>query len=127
MRKLGIGLILVFLLGAIVSCTTFKVTDVQVVKERQEYESLGVFNVTVNVHEFIGSAGGHNLFNASAENMNPEIYDAIQREITKLGGDAAVDVSIEYKATFVDMLLNYVTGFVYAPAHAVITGTVVKY
>ena len=115
------------LIGAIVSCTTFKITDVQIAKERQEYESLGVFNVTVNVHEFIGSAGGTNLFNATAENMNPEIYDAVQREITKLGGDAAVDVTIEYKATFVDMLLNYVTASIYAPAHAIITGTVVKY
>ena len=51
MKKVIAGLLALMLIGAIVSCTTFKITDVQIAKERQEYESLGVFNVTVNVHE----------------------------------------------------------------------------
>jgi hypothetical protein len=36
-------------------------------------------------------------------------------------------VTIEYQASFVNILLNVVTFNIYAPAEAHITGTIVKY
>ncbi len=110
-----------------VSCTTFKFEGAQVTKEIPSYNSVGNFDVTVKVHEFLGASGGTNLFNVTADAMDTKIYDTVQREIQKYTGDAAVNISIEYRAGFVDLLLNGVTFGIYAPATARIKGTVVKY
>lgn len=109
------------------SCTTFKLEGTQVTREIPSYTSVGTFDITVKVHEFLGSSGGANLLNVTSDAMNTKIYDAIQREIQKFTGDAAVNISIEYKAGFVDLLLNGVTWGLYAPGTAHVTGTVVKY
>lgn len=79
------------------------------------------------VNEFLGTSGGANIVNATATNMDNPIYDAVRREINKYSGDAAVNVTVQYEASFVDLLLNGITFGVYAPAHAKIKGTVVKY
>jgi len=120
-----LGLILIVLVA--VSCTTFKLDGTQVTREIPSYNSVGTFDVSVKVHEFLGSSGGANLLNITADAMNNPIYDAIQREIQKYSGDAAVNISIEYKAGFIDILLNGLTGGIYAPATAEIKGTIVKY
>ena len=127
MRKFAglFGLILVALIAA--SCTTFKMEGAQVTREIPSYNSVGTFDVTVKVHEFLGASGGANLLNITADAMNNPIYDAIQREIQKYSGDAAVNISIEYKAGIIDILLNGITGGIYAPATAEIKGTIVKY
>ncbi|MFQ3619920.1 MAG: hypothetical protein SNJ78_03135 [Spirochaetales bacterium] len=109
------------------SCTTFKFEGAQVTKSIPSYNTVGTFDVTIKVHEFLGSSGGVNLLNITAEAMDTKIYDTIQREIQKYTGDAAVNVSIEYKAGFIDLLLNGLTFGIYAPATAHIKGTVVKY
>ncbi|MEM5948030.1 hypothetical protein WKV44_05700 [Spirochaetia bacterium 38H-sp] len=88
---------------------------------------MGEFDITVKVNEFLGNSGGTNLLNLSADAMDTAIYDAIQREIQKYTGDAAVNVIIEYKAEFLDLLLNNFTFGIYAPATAHVTGTIVKY
>jgi hypothetical protein len=111
----------------IASCTTFQVSGVQMNNETPSYQSVGEFEKTIAVHEFLGSPGGTNLLNVTATNMDEEIFDAIRREIEKFSGDAAVNVVIKYEATFVDILLNGVTFGAYAPAHATITGTIVKF
>lgn len=127
MRKFA-GLLGLILLGLVaVSCTTFKLDGTQVTREIPSYNSVGTFDVTVKVHEFLGASGGANLLNITADAMNNPIYDAIQREIQKYSGDAAVNISIEYKAGFIDMILNGITGGIYAPATAEIKGTIVKY
>jgi hypothetical protein len=110
-----------------VSCTTFKFEGAQVTREIPSYNAVGTFDITLKVHEFLGTSGGANLLNVSSDAMNTKIYDAIQREIQKYTGDAAVNISIEYKASFIDMLLNGFTWSLYAPATAQIKGTVVKY
>jgi hypothetical protein len=115
------------ILGAVVSCTTFQVTGVQMNKETPAYEAVGQFWVEVTVHEFLGSSGGANLFNVTATEMNEEILKAIRFEIEKYGGDAAVNVQITYEATFIGILLNAITWSIYAPARATIRGTVVKF
>ncbi len=126
-RKLLVFVLLGALAFAIVGCTTFKFSGAQITTQLPAYTSVGTFDITVWVNEFLGSSGGANLLNITADAMDAPIYDAIQREIHKYSGDAAVNVTIEYNASFVDILLNGITGGIYAPAEAHITGTVVKY
>jgi hypothetical protein len=128
MRARNVALaVLVVLAVALSGCTSFKFAGAQITKEIPSYNSVGTFDITVPVNEFLGQSGGTNLFNVTAEAMDTEIYDAIQREIQKYTGDAAVNVTIVYEATFLDILLNGITFGIYAPAHAHITGTIVKY
>ena len=112
---------------AVSACTTFQVSGAQVTTEIPSYTAVGDFDIVVNVNEFLGNSGGINLFNVTADKMDPAIYDAIQREIRKYTADAAVNVTIEYKAKFTDILLNVITLSIYAPAHAYVSGTIVKY
>ena len=114
-------------MGLVVSCTTFQVSGVQMNKETPSFQTVGQFETSVAVHEFIGESGGMNLLNVTATNMDEKIFDAIRREIEKFSGDAAVNVTIKYEATFVDLLLNVLTASIYAPAHATISGTIVKF
>ena len=112
---------------ALASCTTFKISGAQVTKVMPNYVSVGEFDITVKVFELLGSAGGANLFNVTSDAMDAKIYDAIQREIQKYTGDAAVNITIEYKAEFVDIIINSLTGSILAPATAHVTGVIVKY
>jgi len=124
----GIRLLTLLVVGLfVVSCTTFKFEGAQVTRDIQSYNSVGTFDITVKVHEFLGSSGGANLFNVTSDAMNTVIYDAIQREIQKYTGDAAVNISIEYQASFIDLLLNGITYGIYAPATARVKGTIIKY
>ena len=113
--------------GLIASCTTFQVSGVQVNKATPSFQSVGEFQKTIAVNEFLGSSGGANFANVTATNMDEQIFDAIRREIEKFSGDAAVNVTIKYEATFIDLLLNGITSGIYAPAHATISGTIVKF
>jgi len=119
------GIVLMVLFAA--SCTTFQLSGIQMNEEMPSYQTVGEFETSVMVNEFIGSSGGTNLVNATATAMDNPIYDAVRREINKYSGDAAVNVTVKYEATFVDLLLNGFTFGLYAPAHAKIEGTVVKY
>jgi len=109
------------------SCTTFKVSGLQITKDMPAYDTVGEFDITVKVMEFLGSAGGSNLFNVTADQMDTEIYDAIQREIDKFSGDAAVNVEIEYIASAGNILVNGLTASILAPAQAHVTGVIVKF
>ncbi len=124
----GIVLALVVALTvALVGCTTFKFSGAQVTAKLPSYTKVGTFDVTIWVNKFLGTSGGATLFNVTADAMDTPIYDAIQREIQRYSADAAVDVTIDYKASFVNILLNGLTSGIYAPATAHITGTLVKY
>ncbi len=109
------------------SCTTFQLSGAQITREIPSYNQVGNFDITVKCHEFLGASGGANLFNVSSDAMDTAIYDAIQREIQKFTGDAAVNVEIRYEASFIDLLLNGLTWSLYAPATAHISGVIVKY
>ncbi len=119
----GVAAVLLF----VGSCTSFQLSGIQMNEEMASYNTVGEFETTVSVHEFLGGSGGTNLANVTADGMDNPIYDAVRREISKFSGDAAVNVTVVYKATFVDLLLNGFTLGIYAPAHAHIKGTVVKY
>ncbi len=112
---------------AVGACTTFQLSGIQVVEDMPGMQPIGDFEVKVSVHEFLGNSGGANLFNASATAMDNEIYDAIRREVEKRSGDAAINVTVEYQASFVNLLLNGLTFGLYAPATAHLSGTVVSY
>ena len=128
MKVKRIALVLFIVLVVVLSsCTTFKLSGTQVTKEIPAYDAVGTFDITVKVNEFLGSPGGANLGNISADAMDTKIYDAIQREIQKFTGDAAVNVVVEYRAEFIDILVPLITFGIYSPARAHITGTIVKY
>lgn len=111
----------------VASCTTFKVSGVQVTGANPAYTKLGDFKTNVWVHEFLGASGGANLINITSDSMDTPIFEAIKREIMKLSGDAAINVTITYQAGLIEIILNGLTGGIYAPATAEITGTIIKY
>ncbi|MDA3851050.1 MAG: hypothetical protein PF447_07225 [Spirochaetaceae bacterium] len=125
--KSMITLLVIAMVLLVSSCTTFKVSGLQINSEMPSYNNVGDFDITVKVTEFLGAPGGANLANISSDNMDTEIYDAIQREIQKMSGDAAVNVEIEYVATLGNYVANAVTFSIFAPAKAHITGTIVKF
>jgi hypothetical protein len=129
MRSMRIALLALgaALMIALAGCTSFKLTGAQVTAQVQPYTVVGKFDINVWVNKFLGGSAGINLFNISADATDGPIYDAIQQEIQKYSADAAVDITIEYRASFVNLLLNWVTANIYAPAEAHITGTIVKY
>lgn len=122
--KMGAALVALL---AIAGCTTFQLSGIQVVEDMPGMQPLGDFEIIVPVNEFIGAPGGANLFNASATAMNNPIRDAIRREIENRSGDAAINVTVEYRASFVNILLNGLTLGIWSPAQAIVTGTVVSY
>jgi len=111
---------------AVVLCTSFQISGLEVAQPVSSGDLIGQFDIKVNVHKFLGSPAGTNLFNVSSDVTDPIIINAIRAEITKMGGTKATNVKIEYKATFVNFLLGWLTGYIYAPAVAHITGTVIK-
>lgn len=108
-------------------CTTFKFSGAAVTPRLSSYTKVGSFHITVKINKFLGNSGGMTLFNVTADATDGPIYDAIQREIQMHSADAAIDVAINYQATFVDLLLNYITAGIYAPATAEVSGTLITY
>lgn len=127
MKKLIKVTVIVGIVLAIAACTTFELSGVHIVEDMPSMQPMGDFETTVHVHEFLGNSGGANLFNVTADAMDNEIYDTIRREVEKRSGDAAINVTIRYEASFIDLLLNGITFGVYAPATATVSGTVVSY
>ncbi|MBN1685306.1 MAG: hypothetical protein JW852_01565 [Spirochaetales bacterium] len=127
MKKIAYALVAVLLIVFVMSCTTFKLSGIQVTKEIQSYQRVGEFKIEVPVMELLGASGGANIGNFTATAMDEKIYDAIQREISKYTGDAAVNVTVEYRFTLINAVLNSLTGSILAPAVAEVSGVIVKY
>ena len=125
-RALRVAVILILVMAA-ASCTTFKLSGIQITKAIPSYQTVGEFEISVSVMEFLGSAGGVNIANMTADAMDTKIYDAIQREISKFTGDAAVNVTVEYEVTLINAIVNGLTGAILAPATAQVSGVIVKY
>ena len=109
------------------SCTTFKMSGTSMNMDTPPFHNVGELDIVVNVHEWLGTSGGANLANISATNMDNKLYDSIEREVKKAGGDAVLNLNVEYKASFINILLNLITFNVYAPAQAHVTGNIIKY
>ena len=117
----------VLLIATASSCTTFRLSGIQLTKEIPSYQTVGQFEIKVPVMEFLGRSGGSNFLNVTATAMDTKIYDAIQREVQKMTGDAAVNVTVRYKVSFVGAIINALTFTILAPAVAEVSGSIVKY
>jgi len=119
---LALGAALVVLLA---SCTSFQISGVTIAKDASKATGTN-FAIDVKVTKFLGASGGNTLANLFADATDAAIVNAVKAEIAKAGGTSATNVTINYGSTVVDLLLNYVTGDIYAPATAHVTGTIVK-
>lgn len=108
------------------SCTTFKASGLAYGKI-QGTTTCGEFDKTITVWKLCGKAGGATLFNITQDGVDEKISAAIDKEIRAFGGDAAINVTIEQKASVVNMVVNSATGSILAPVQILIKGTVVKY
>jgi len=108
------------------ACTTFQASGFQVGMSTSGIEVLGDFSTKVYINKFLGQSGGTNFLNLSANATSGPIRDAIDREITKKGGTAAINVSVKFGSNPLQWFLNYLTINIWAPATATITGTVIK-
>ena len=106
-------------------CTTFK-ADGLAYLSNADYTILGHFEKTESIHKFLGNSAGTNLFNLSSDVTKDKIADLIFMEVQKKGGNGAVNVNVEYKATFFNLLLNYITSGIYAPSTIIISGDIIK-
>jgi hypothetical protein len=111
---------------ACLSCTTFQISGIEVPKQYSTGDVLGTFDINVKVHKFLGNSAGTNFANITSGSTDPKIVEAVKEEIARMGGSKAVNVKIEYKASFLNLLLNSITSSIYAPATAHVTGTVIK-
>jgi hypothetical protein len=119
MRKavlLGCAVVVLLIAG----CQTVTFQGIQAVKQVPAYTVVKDFSLTI--------ADPHLLAGLLPMGQpDRRIFTYIQDEITKLSGDAAIDVELDYGFTVVDYLLSVVTGSIYSPRTITIKGTVVKY
>jgi len=125
-NKLFLIVLAVCMLAFFAACTTFTASGFQVGMSTSGTEVLGDFSTTVRVHKFLGTSGGINLFNLSSNATNGPIRDVIDKEIQKKGGTAAINISVRYRASFIQKILNNITLKIWAPARVTIKGTVIR-
>jgi hypothetical protein len=112
-------------LFVLASCTTVSFQGLQMQKDLESYSVVKEFEITMKDTQLLGSGTGYGLI--SLNQPDERIFQEIRREIDKVSGDAAIDVTIEYKTTFTDMLLNGATAALYSPRTIKVTGTIVSY
>jgi hypothetical protein len=93
-------------------------------KNLQNYTVIKDFKTTIIDPRLIGYNTSWAL--ASLSRPDKRIFDTIRSEINKVSGDAAIDVTISYGVTFIDVALNWLTGGLYSPRTITVSGTVVK-
>jgi hypothetical protein len=62
----------------------------------------------------------------TSDATDPRVRSAIEKNIKKLGGDAATDVKIKYGSNPVQWLLTYLTFGIWVPGTVTVSGTVLK-
>jgi len=125
MKKTVLLVLSVLLIVLLASCTTFKADGLSSYTPK-DYEVLGQFEKSVTVNRFVGSPGGASLFNILEDAPGDAADKLIRKEIQKLGGSGAINIEIKYEAVFWNMLVNSITGGLWAPAKLTISGTVIR-
>ena len=130
-KRFGLGMltILLALCFGLAGCTTFQASGMQMglVINGQRYEKVGDFSQKAWANKFLGwGVNGGTLFNLSSDAADPKVRDAIEKNIKKLGGDAAIDVRIKYGSNPLQWILTAVTVGIWVPGTVTVTGTVVK-
>lgn len=118
--------LLVVLAVLLAGCTTFKATGIAAPVPGDSTTVVGKFHTTIWVNGFLGASAGAKLFNVTADVTDGAIRDAIDKAVSDKGGTSAVDITIEHRASFLDLLLNGLTWFIWAPAEIEISGTIIK-
>ena len=117
-RTVGLAALALVLLLA--GCQTVTFQGLPVVVKVPSYTVVKDFSITIADPHLIGGL-------VPMGQPDQKIFTYIQEQIEKLGGNAAVDVEIDYGYTAIDFLLNALTMNIYSPRTITITGTVVKY
>ena len=110
----------------VVSCRSFQISGMEISEQPTAGNVIGDFDITVGINKFLGSSGGTNLFNVSSEITDPRIVDAVKLQILNMGGSRAINVKVEHRASFLNLLLNGLTFNIWAPSYARVTGTVIR-
>ena len=116
----------VFVSTGFIACTTFQASGIQMGLSTSGYEVLGEFSTRVYINKFLGQSGGTNFLNLSSNATSGPIRDAIDKEIQKKGGTAAINVSLKYGSNPLQWFANYITFNIWAPATVTINGTVIR-
>jgi hypothetical protein len=126
---LRVPVILLVLSLGLVGCTTFQASGLQMglVLNGQKYEKIGDFSEKEWTNKFLGwGVNGGTLFNLSSTATEPEVRDAVEKNVKRLGGDGATDVKIKYGSNPIQWFLTAITGGIWVPGTVTVTGTVVK-
>ena len=126
-NKLFLFILTVCISLCFVACTTFQASGFQMGMSTSGTENLGNFTTTIFINKFLGLSAGENLFNLGSNATSGAIRDAIDREIQKKGGTAAINISIVYRSTVLQKFLNTITATIWAPATVTIKGTVIRH
>ncbi len=126
MKKMIMVATMLVAIFTIVGCTTFKAEGLSYAIPNTNDVIISSFERTVTVHEFVGVSGGTNLFNITADAMNEKISEVILAEIAKAGGNAAKNITIEYKVGVLHYLANAFTGTIWAPSGLTISGDIIR-
>jgi hypothetical protein len=116
----------VFIGICFVACTTFQASGIQMGMSTSGTETLGNFTTKAYVNKFLGQSGGTNFLNLSSDATTGPIRDAIEKEIQKKGGTAAINISIKYGSNPIQWILNYITFNIWAPSTVTISGIVIR-
>ncbi|MDR1904657.1 MAG: hypothetical protein LBQ88_20520 [Treponema sp.] len=125
----GIPVILLVLGLSFTGCTTFQATGLQMglVINGQKYEKVGDFSEKEWTNKFLGwGVNGGTLFNLSSEATDPQVREAVEKNVKRLGGDGAIDVKIKYGSNPLQWILTSFTAGIWVPGTVTVSGTVVK-
>jgi hypothetical protein len=110
-------------------CTTFQASGLQMglVINGQKYEKVRDFSEKEWTNKFLGwGSNGGTLFNLSSDATDPQVREAVEKNVKKYGGDGAVDVKIKYGSNPIQWILTAITAGIWMPGTVTVTGTVVK-
>jgi hypothetical protein len=125
-NKLFLAVLVICLGICFTSCVSFRSSGMQIGMSTSGTENLGNFTTTVSVNKFLGTSAGTTFLNLSSDVTDGKIRTAIEKEIQKKGGTAAINISIKYWAGPFQFILNALTGTLWAPGTLTITGTVIR-
>jgi hypothetical protein len=128
-KRIFVGMVAVVLVLGMVGCTTFQASGLQsgLVINGQKYEKVGDFSEKEWTNKFLGwGNNGGTFFNLSSEATDPEVREAIEKNVRRLGGDGAIDIKIKYGSNPIQWILTSFTLGIWVPGTVTVTGTVVK-
>ncbi|MBP3741546.1 MAG: hypothetical protein J6J00_01040 [Treponema sp.] len=123
--KVVTGMLLAAFVLVASSCTTFKAEGLSFMPYSNNMQVLGHFHEGQTVVEMLGQSGGANLFNITSGAMKDKVTGIIWNEISKKGGNAAINVEVTYYVGPIAYFFNVITFNILAPARIVVEGDIV--